>query len=62
MDADQFKNFSQLLDKATVQAAVNAYNQVNSGTKSDVIPMRPIVLGGDDLTVICRADLAVPYV
>lgn len=61
-DADQFKNFSQLLDKATVQAAVNAYNQVSSGIDSKVIPMRPIVLGGDDLTVICRADLAVSYV
>ncbi len=24
--------------------------------------MRPIVLGGDDHTVICRADLAIPYV
>jgi len=27
-----------------------------------VIPIRPIVLGGDDLTLICRADLAMKYV
>ena len=27
-----------------------------------MIPIRPIVLGGDDLTVICRADIALDYV
>lgn len=60
-DPDKFRDFSQLLDKATVQAAVEAYNKVIS-KDSENIPMRPIVLGGDDLTIICRADLAVPYV
>lgn len=63
-DRETFKAFSQKLDKATKQAAVEAYNEVwnvNEHT-NEKIPIRPIVLGGDDFTVICRADLALPYV
>lgn len=61
-DPDKFREFSQLLDKSTIQAAVTAYDKVVSRISKDNIPLRPIVLGGDDLTVICRADLAVSYV
>lgn len=65
-DAEKFKRFSQELDKATTLAAIQAYETVkskfnNSEKKKDFIPIRPIVLGGDDLTVICRADLALAY-
>ena len=61
-----FKEFSQLLDEATTLAAVKAYEAVkgdfnNSDSEKDFIPIRPIVLGGDDLTVVCRADLALKY-
>ncbi|WP_148038888.1 hypothetical protein [Proteiniphilum sp. X52] len=62
-DEDKFKRFSENLDKATQMAAVKAYNSLEDRIKeSKIIPIRPIVLGGDDLTVICRADLALDYV
>lgn len=63
-DAARFKQFSQNLDEATTRAAVTAYRHVVEKyhiAEEDVIPVRPIVLGGDDLTVICRADLALEY-
>lgn len=55
-----FKDFSCKLDEATINAAVKAY-QCLDVNKDKVIPVRPIVLGGDDLTVICRGDLALRY-
>ena len=59
---EQFKEFSQNLDKATTNAAVAAFNTVKQKFKNKkIIPIRPVVLGGDDLTVICRADLALKY-
>jgi len=72
-NADDAKTFSDLLDKITVKAAQHAYKSIEKifekefekeyEKKSDnkIIPIRPIVLGGDDLTVICRADLAVDF-
>lgn len=58
-----FKDFSEKLDKATVRAANEAFAQTMLEHKmsSRFIPFRPIVLGGDDLTVICRADLALDF-
>ncbi|WP_314749276.1 hypothetical protein [Tannerella forsythia] len=62
-DTQKFKKFSESLDKATQAAAVKAYDSVKGRfDKSKFIPIRPIVLGGDDFTVICRADLALDYV
>ena len=59
----EFKKFSKNLDKATTEAAVMAYDDIKSCYKwGKVIPIRPIVLGGDDFTVICRADIAIDYV
>jgi hypothetical protein len=61
-DAKRFKNFSENLDKATTAAAVEAFNAVKGKFEGcEKYPIRPIVLGGDDLTVICRADLAINY-
>ncbi len=56
----QFSEFSRLLGKATVAAAQAAYLKVE-GAFTGKIPMRPVVLGGDDMSIIMRADLAVPY-
>jgi len=59
----QFKEFSEALDKATKAAAVEAYKAVKDKFNEDkFIPIRPIVLGGDDFTTICRADIALDYV
>ncbi len=54
-----FKDFSRKLDRATTEAAIAAYDDVEQDWKR--IPIRPIVLGGDDFTIICRADIALEY-
>lgn len=57
-----FSDFSQKLDLATEQAANQAYESIAerfNGKK--IIPIRPVVLSGDDMTVIIRGDLALDY-
>ena len=59
------KSLSQSIDKKTSEAAQAAYEIIAGKYKfSDLptIPIRPIVLSGDDFSVICRADLALDYV
>jgi len=57
-----YSEFSERLTKATVGAAKDAINQVLAPTcESGFLPARPLVLGGDDLTIIVRADLAVAF-
>lgn len=62
---DELKSFSQKLDKATQQAAQAAFKAVYTAEDyeqdSIVFPFRPVVLGGDDMTMICKASLALPY-
>ncbi len=60
---DKFRTFSQTLDLATQKAAQAAYTAVvkEARRNKDVIPARPVVLSGDDMTIIIRADLAVEY-
>lgn len=61
---DDFRLFSQKLDEATLKAARQAYEkiaQIYQFDNLEKIPIRPIVLGGDDLTVICRADFAIQF-
>ena len=66
-EQQKFKEFSHDLDTATKQAAQDAYKSLVDAKKIDFtdnkrIPIRPIVLSGDDHTLICRADLAIPYI
>lgn len=59
-----FSEFSQKLDKATKNAAHAAYDNLKCTKKIDesgIIPIRPVVLSGDDMTVIIRGDLALEY-
>lgn len=62
------RTWSNRLDEVTVRSAQEAYAACEarwSKAKLDVsraVPMRPIVLGGDDLTVLLRASDAVPFV
>lgn len=56
-----FRGFSQILDKSTKDAARDAYKKVYGNKKEGKIPFRPIVIGGDDLTLVCRGDLALEY-
>ena len=62
-DKDTFRDFSRKLDHATTEAARRAFKDTvyNQLDEKSVIPIRPIVLSGDDHTVICRGDLAIPY-
>ena len=59
---DVFSRFSQELDAATKEAAQLAYRGIESKfSDRKIIPIRPVVLSGDDMTVIIRGDLAIAY-
>lgn len=61
-DRYKFADFSERLDLVTNLSANDAYNSVKGHFEDDgIIPIRPVVLGGDDMTVIIRAELAVEY-
>lgn len=63
-DENQFKEFSQQLNDVTIAAANSAYVATMKKygiSEKEVIPIRPIVLGGDDFTAICRGDMALFY-
>lgn len=57
-----FHDFSEKLNEATCQAARNAFQKVYTKQNKKEIPFRPVVLGGDDMTMICGASLALDYV
>ncbi|MDP5133915.1 MAG: hypothetical protein NWQ54_23770 [Paraglaciecola sp.] len=58
-----YRQFSDGLEAATISACQAATNQVLVPhiERGGVIPARPLVLGGDDLTLIVRADLAFEF-
>jgi hypothetical protein len=66
------RQFSTALTLATTHAAQEATqwlyetaayqgDKSNGTTALTYLPMRPLVLGGDDVTLLCRADLALEY-
>lgn len=60
--AEIFLAFSQALETATIAATKQAISAVIVPQAVDsIVPARPIILGGDDLTIIVRADLAVAF-
>jgi hypothetical protein len=59
------KAIDELVISAVREAATVCllpYARMHSGSGKGIVPARPIVLGGDDVTVIVRADLALPFV
>lgn len=60
-----FRQFSDALAKATELAAAEAtlwlYQTQLKKASVTYLAMRPLVLGGDDITLLCRADLALGY-
>lgn len=58
-----FRDLSDRIGNATMNAARKAFHQVViTRTKENAkFPFRPIILGGDDITVIIRGDLALDY-
>ena len=67
--AKLYKDFSRKLENATCRAASNAFDTViqNKIISEEIIlnnnffPLRPIVIGGDDISIICRADIAIEF-
>ncbi|NUM36378.1 MAG: hypothetical protein HUU50_17700 [Candidatus Brocadiae bacterium] len=59
--ADGYREFSECLDRATTKAAKTAFEKTFQKSKEKVFPFRPIILGGDDFTVVCRADMAIEF-
>ncbi|PXX16634.1 Cas10/Cmr2 second palm domain-containing protein [Hoylesella shahii] len=62
-EREKFREFSYQLDQATTKAANKAFETIKAqeNFSLDKLPFSPVVLGGDDLTVIIRGDLAMPY-
>ncbi len=57
-----FRDISESIKTATEAAAASAVgNVLFTNMERGLFPARPIVLGGDDLTMIVRADLALPF-
>ncbi len=57
-----YKQFSLAIEEATVGAIRSAYDLMkHNWSEDEIIPIRPILIGGDDVTVIIRADLAVEF-
>jgi hypothetical protein len=69
-----FRDFSEAIRRATLAAAQEATAQTlapaeeeadaadtGESAKRTVFPARPIVLGGDDITILLRADRALPF-
>lgn len=60
---EAFQTFSKKIEQSTKEAAQEAFKAVveKEKRKGKTYPIRPVVLGGDDLTVIIRADLALDF-
>lgn len=59
---DVLKDFSSALNEATCKSAQYAFEMARPEFEEDkCIPIRPIVLGGDDMTVVIRGKLAMEY-
>lgn len=62
--ASVYRGFSELLARTTQNAARAASRETlvpHATGDAGVLPARPLVLGGDDLSILVRADLAVAY-
>lgn len=58
-----YRNFSDYLTEATQAAAHEATEEtlLPEAIENRVMPARPLVLGGDDMSIIVRDDLALPF-
>lgn len=58
------RTFSEALEKATLNAVRAATRDVlmkYAVHQADVLPARPLVVGGDDLSFVVRGDVALPF-
>ncbi len=61
--AGKFKLFSDAIENSTKKSISKAFNEVieNKRKEFERYPIRPIIIGGDDVTIIIRADLALDF-
>ena len=62
LSGDTRRAMSDALSRATISAANAAMQPVLAEALAHVVPARPVLLGGDDITLIVRADLAMNFV
>lgn len=61
--ASKFEKFSKTIEESTKKAIKKAFDEIvkNEYNEKNKYPIRPIIIGGDDVTVIIRADLALTF-
>lgn len=56
------REFAENISKSTNEAFKKAYEEIFGQFGEDKIPFRPLILGGDDVTLILRAEFAIPFI
>ena len=59
LSKDEMKSFSTALDNATKEAFAKSHTQIKD--KYGDIKIREVICGGDDLVVVCNADIALDF-
>jgi hypothetical protein len=60
--ADSLRNFSLGVDGCAARALATALERTGQELDQyDLLPVLPLVVGGDDLTVVCEGDVALPF-
>lgn len=60
---ETFRNFSIQIEECTKSAAQTSFDKIVKNQKSNkgLYPIRPIIMGGDDITFVIRGDLAMEF-
>lgn len=59
LSKDEMKSFSTALDNATKESFAKSHTQIKD--KYGEIKIREVICGGDDLVVVCSADIALDF-
>lgn len=60
-DENKFNTFSKVIEDSTLAALQSAFFAIIKKEEKFRFPIRPILVGGDDVTFIIRADLALDF-
>ena len=61
IDENKFNTFSKVIEDSTLAALQSAFFAIIKKEEKFRFPIRPILVGGDDVTFIIRADLALDF-
>ncbi|MFJ2034268.1 Cas10/Cmr2 second palm domain-containing protein [Streptosporangium sp. NPDC087985] len=59
--ADALRDFSAGVDRCGKEAFAEALRRTSEELGERPLPVLPLVLGGDDLTVVCEGEVALPF-